>query len=172
MANSHTSKEEERAARAKLEAFRSDLNKFQADAITLRKEQRLVEMKSARQKLFSDFSSDLDVEAGFPQGHPPDPDNPTARLLDQSNVRLERSQRMAQEAEQAGASILTDLRKQREQLRNASRVLRETDQDLDTSNRMVREMLRRMKTNKYITMGIISLLGFAILLVVYSKLFR
>lgn len=56
---------------------------------------------------------------------------------------IDRTHRMALEAEQLGASVLEDLRRQREQIRIASRHLQDTDQDLDRSNRILRDMLRR-----------------------------
>jgi vesicle transport through interaction with t-SNAREs protein 1 len=80
--------------------------------------------------------------------------SPTDRLLDDyqglddSGRRLDRTQRMALEAEEIGANVLGDLRRQREQIQRASRVLHETDNDLDQSNRLLKDILR-MYTTKH-----------------------
>lgn len=65
------------------------------------------------------------------------------RELENAGDSLNRTQRMALEAEQIGANVLIDLRRQREQIKLASRHLHETDYDLDESNRLIRNMLRR-----------------------------
>ncbi len=60
-----------------------------------------------------------------------------------AHEKLERTHRMALEAEQIGASVLSDLRIQREQINRASTTLGNADTDLDKSNRLLRDMLRR-----------------------------
>lgn len=65
------------------------------------------------------------------------------RELEKAGDSLNRTQRMALEAEQIGANVLIDLRRQREQIKLASRHLHDTDYDLDESNRIMRDMLRR-----------------------------
>lgn len=152
------------AGMARLKAFRNDLGHFRHELASLLRERRVEEMKSARERLFSDVHADL--EAGF---------DPSQQLLHQESSpqgRLERTQRMALEAEQIGANVLGDLRRQREQIQHSNRILHDTDQDLDSSNRILREMLRRMRANKLVSLGIIALLVLAILLVIYAKLFH
>lgn len=148
---------------SRLKVLRGDLNRFQFELANLLRGKRAEEMKNARERLFSDVQTDL--EAGF---------DPSQQLLQQesSHTRLERTQRMALEAEQIGANVLSDLRRQREQIQHAGRALQDTDQDLDSSNRLLRDMLRRMRTNKMVMSGIITLLILAILLVIYSKIFH
>lgn len=74
---------------------------------------------------------------------------PHDRLLNGYQVEIatdsiDRTHKMALEAEQLGASVLEDLRRQREQIKNAARHVQETDHDLDRSNRILRDMLRRL----------------------------
>ena len=63
--------------------------------------------------------------------------------LDHAGDRLQTSHRLALETEQLGATVLSDLRRQREQIVRASNTLHETDANLDRSNRIMRDMLRR-----------------------------
>lgn len=140
-------RKQQEEGQARLKALRSDLGRFQRGLELLQRNQLL---------------HDEDREQGFETGADPS----------QGLLSLERTHRMALEAEQIGANVLSDLRRQREQLTHAARTLRDTDQDLDTSNRILREMLRRMRTNKVITIGVIALLVLAILLVLYVKIFR
>ena len=102
--------------------------------------------------------------------------SPTAPLLSQqldaATSSLDRSHRMALEAEQAGADVLNDLRRQREQIERANRNLQDTDQDLDRSNRILRTMLRRVAANRMISTAIVILLIIAILTVLYYKIFH
>lgn len=63
--------------------------------------------------------------------------------LERSTQRLVDSQRLANETEQIGATILTDLRGQREQISNARNTLMEADGYVDKSIRTLRGMARR-----------------------------
>jgi vesicle transport through interaction with t-SNAREs protein 1 len=63
--------------------------------------------------------------------------------LDRSTQRLRDSQRVANETEQIGANILTDLRGQREQIVNSRNTLMEADSYVDKSIRTLRGMARR-----------------------------
>jgi vesicle transport through interaction with t-SNAREs protein 1 len=151
----------------KLRAFRNDLNRFRSDLITLKKDFKAKEIKSARERLFADFEP---IAAGSM-----DPASDASQALlsnSQSATGLDRTQRMALEAEQVGANVLIDLRKQREQLQNAQRTLVGTDQDLDASNRILREMLRRMKANKLFSMIIIVLLVVVLFMILFAKIFH
>ncbi|KAK7207537.1 vesicle transport v-SNARE protein N-terminus-domain-containing protein [Myxozyma melibiosi] len=78
--------------------------------------------------------------------------------LENSSQRLRDSQRVANETETIGASILTDLRGQREQIINSRNVLMTADGHVDKSVRTLRGMARRMITNRIITVGIVVLL--------------
>lgn len=89
--------------------------------------------------------------------------------LERSSQRLRDSQRVANETEQIGATILTDLRGQREQISNARNTLMEADGYVDKSIRTLRGMARRMATNRIITVAIIVILIILIFLVIASK---
>lgn len=103
--------------------------------------------------------------------------SPTDRLLedydgiDATSQRLDRTQRMALEAEQIGVNVLGDLRRQREQIQRASRVLHDADHELDQSNRVLRDIKRIMTTNRLLTTLVMIILIIAILFVLYHKIF-
>jgi hypothetical protein len=103
--------------------------------------------------------------------------NPHVRLLEEyehvqrTSVHLERTQRLAAEAEMVGASVLGDLRRQREQLERANRNLRETEADIDQSNDLLQSMIRRVFASRLISLAIIALLTISVLFVLYYKFF-
>ncbi|KAI9500850.1 vesicle transport V-snare protein, variant [Coemansia spiralis] len=63
--------------------------------------------------------------------------------LAQGSRRLQESHRLALDTEAVGASILNDLRSQREQIVNTRDTLMQADSHLDRSNRTLRTMTRR-----------------------------
>jgi vesicle transport through interaction with t-SNAREs protein 1 len=119
--------------------------------------------------LFSGMATTpADMEAGL--FSPTDP--LLSHQLQTGGTSIDRSHRMALEAEQMGANVLSDLRKQREQIERANRHLHDADQDLDTSNKILRDMLRRMAANRMLTTIVIALLIIAIFFVIYYKIFH
>lgn len=95
--------------------------------------------------------------------------------LDTSNHgrnALDRSNRLAIEAEQIGSTVLEDLRRQREQIERAGRYLHETDNDVDISNQILRDIIKKMVANRLATTVIFIILISSILLLVYHKLFH
>ena len=89
--------------------------------------------------------------------------------LERTSERLRESQRVANETETVGASILNDLRGQREQIVNSRNTLGEADTYVDKSLRTLRSMARRMAANKVITYAIIAILVLLIMFVLVSK---
>ncbi|KAK9246836.1 vesicle transport v-SNARE protein N-terminus-domain-containing protein [Lipomyces tetrasporus] len=89
--------------------------------------------------------------------------------LESSSQRLRDSQRLANETENIGAGILTDLRGQREQIVNSRNVLMQADTHVDKSIRTLRGMARRMVTNRLITIGIVVLLIIIIVAVLLGR---
>jgi len=94
----------------------------------------------------------------------------TERLAE-SSLRLQESHRVALETETVGASVLDDLRRQREQILHTRNTLTEADSYIDKASRTLRTMSRRMATSRAITILIIIILVALILFVVYAKLF-
>ncbi|KAJ1882196.1 Vesicle transport V-snare protein [Coemansia sp. RSA 1722] len=86
--------------------------------------------------------------------------------------RLEQSHRIAIETESVGASILQDLRSQREQIVNTRNTLMEADSHIDRSQRTLRTMTRRLMTNKMITTGLVVIGASLVILILYVKIFR
>ncbi|CAA17790.1 Vesicle transport v-SNARE protein vti1 [Schizosaccharomyces pombe] len=89
--------------------------------------------------------------------------------LEQSSQRLLESQRIANETEGIGASILRDLHGQRNQLEHSLEMLGDTSGHLDRSLRTLKTMARRLAMNRFFTTAIIAILVILILLVLYSK---
>ncbi|PVU94498.1 hypothetical protein BB559_002979 [Furculomyces boomerangus] len=80
-------------------------------------------------------ASDFDQRAGLLQG---------TNILEQSSRRLQDSHRVAIETEAVGASILNDLRLQREQIVHTRDSLMQADAHIDTSQRTLKAMARRL----------------------------
>lgn len=112
------------------------------------------------------------------QSKPTKPKTPSLRNNERDSLlslpldSLDRSNKMAIEAEQIGSSVLEDLRRQREQIERAGRYLHETDNDVDLSNRILRDIIRKMVANRMTTTIVFILLISAILLLTYHKLFH
>lgn len=91
------------------------------------------------------------------------------RVLNKTNTRLQDAQRIANDTEQIGSQIMTDLRSQRETLEHSRGHLTQADNYLDKSVRTLRTMSRRLVANRLISYAIIAVLILLILLVLYSK---
>lgn len=89
--------------------------------------------------------------------------------LEESSNKLRDSSRIAMETEDIGASILNDLRSQREQIVNSRSTLMEADGYVDKSIKTLKTMTRRMAANKLISYAIIAVLILLIFLVLISK---
>lgn len=90
--------------------------------------------------------------------------------LEQSSERLRDAQRVGNETESIGASILNDLRGQREQIVNSRNTLAQADSSIDRSMRTLRGMARRLAANKLLSYAIIAVLVILILFVLASKI--
>jgi vesicle transport through interaction with t-SNAREs protein 1 len=101
--------------------------------------------------------------------------NPHSRLLSdydsmqRTNAHLDRTQLLASEAEQIGATVLSDLRRQREQIERASQALQETDQDIERSNKLLKKMINRAFANRAVSVLILVILVVCVSLVIWIK---
>ncbi|CAK4034682.1 vesicle transport v-SNARE vti1 [Lecanosticta acicola] len=89
--------------------------------------------------------------------------------LERSSGRLRESQRIALETEDIGRNTLADLSRQRETIEHTRGTLLESEGYTDRSNKTLKDMARRMATNKIITVAIITVLVILIIAVVVSK---
>ncbi|KAK5000590.1 t-SNARE VTI1 [Elasticomyces elasticus] len=89
--------------------------------------------------------------------------------LERSSGRLRESQRIANETEDIGRNTLADLSRQRETIVHTRGTLLESEGFTDRSNKTLRQMARRMATNKIITIAIITVLVVLIVAVIVSK---
>lgn len=78
--------------------------------------------------------------------------------LERSGRKLEQGEAMLAETEQVGAGVLSDLAYQREVLSRSRNRLRDTDQDLGTSSRILSTMIVRIQKSKIV----LALVGVAI----------
>ena len=74
--------------------------------------------------------------------------------------------------QELGASILTDLHRQREVITHARDALHGADDSLATARRTLATMSRRVTANKAIAYGVGGCLAASILLVLWAKIFR
>ncbi|EFX06474.1 vesicle transport v-SNARE protein [Grosmannia clavigera kw1407] len=89
--------------------------------------------------------------------------------LDRSTQRLKNSQALANETEAIGASTLADLDRQRSVIQHTTDMLLESEGYVDRSVKTLRDMARRMATNRLITIAIITILVLLIVAVIVSK---
>ncbi|KAL8649745.1 MAG: hypothetical protein Q9226_005452 [Calogaya cf. arnoldii] len=89
--------------------------------------------------------------------------------LDRSSQRLRDSQRIANETEGIGRDTLADLQLQRETIQHTRMNMLESEGYVDRSVKTLRGMVRRMATNRIITVAIITILVLLIIAVIYSK---
>jgi len=92
-------------------------------------------------------------------------------LLEDGTRRLQDSQRIALETEEQGADILSNLRRQREQIENTRDTLYTADSSIDRASGTLKKMIRRMYKQRFITGAIIAVLILIILIIVYEKVF-
>ncbi|CDZ96216.1 V-SNARE [Phaffia rhodozyma] len=116
---------------------------------------------SLRDDPYSDSPTDYSQRTRLLQG--------TERLADGSR-RLEESHRLALETESVGADILRNLRGQREQIEHSRDVLASADTSIDRASGTLKKMIFRMYQQHFLTYGIIAILVFLIIIVVWGKL--
>lgn len=103
-------------------------------------------------------------------------DDQKQRLLDntermeRSSRQLEGGYRLAIEAEQMGAQILTDLSSQRETVKKAKSRVQETNYDLSRSSRIVNGMIRGLKQQKLVLFGVGAVILLTLILAIYFTL--
>uniref|UniRef100_A0A7S1DXJ3 t-SNARE coiled-coil homology domain-containing protein n=1 Tax=Hemiselmis andersenii TaxID=464988 RepID=A0A7S1DXJ3_HEMAN len=68
--------------------------------------------------------------------------------LEGASERLQESRKTLRETEAIGEDVMQDLRQQRETLLHARDGMREVDDNLDASRKVVRQMARRIQQNK------------------------
>jgi len=87
--------------------------------------------------------------------------------LERGNRRLEVGYKVAIETEQIGNQIMTDLNEQRETIQRTRARLRDTDDELGISGRVLNRMVLRIMQNRLVIVGVVLLILFAIIVGVY-----
>ena len=93
----------------------------------------------------------------------------TQRKMQAGTDKLKATEAILADTEHVGASILSDLRTQRETMVRSSASLRGVADQLDRSGRKLREMGRRALANKMIMWGMIGLLGLLCFFLLYMQ---
>ncbi|KAJ2695981.1 Vesicle transport V-snare protein [Coemansia sp. IMI 203386] len=160
----------------RIRQYKTEVNKLQQDAKRI--SQGMGNHEANRRALLGDASGGNNTMMGSDGGLTGLEGDQRTRLLSGSErlaagtQRLEQSHRIAIETESVGASILQDLRSQREQIVNTRNTLMEADSHIDRSQRTLRTMTRRLMTNKMITTGLIVIGASLVILILYVKIFR
>ncbi|TIA09349.1 vesicle transport V-snare protein [Aureobasidium pullulans] len=162
------------------------------DSMRLEKENLPSNQKAKTNQRFRNYATDIDMAKTKLKGLSSDKsalfnrrytDNPTGDdqleqrqqllsgtdRLDRSSGRLRESQRIALETEDIGRNTLADLARQRDVIDHTRTTLLEGEGYTDRSNKTLKQMARRMATNKIITIAIITVLVLLILAVIISK---
>ncbi|KAL5534866.1 hypothetical protein ACEPAG_1331 [Sanghuangporus baumii] len=92
------------------------------------------------------------------------------QVLEDGSRRLVDAQRVALETEEQGADILTDLRRQREQIENSRNTLSTADRAIDRASGTLKRMIRRMYQQRVVTALIIAVLLILIGVILWEKL--
>ncbi|XP_023223039.1 vesicle transport through interaction with t-SNAREs homolog 1A-like [Centruroides sculpturatus] len=92
--------------------------------------------------------------------------------LERSSRKLHTGYKISVETEQIGAEILNDLHSQRETIQKARQKLRETDDDLGKSSRILTGMIRRVIQNRVILFVVGSIILCVIVTAIYFMVKR
>ena len=94
----------------------------------------------------------------------------TTGKIEEGNMILKNTNRMAQETEGTGIAIMGDLRQQREVILQSRSHIDRIDGNLSQSQRVLTQMSRRILTNKIILAGTALILSLTLLLLLFIKL--
>ncbi|KAB5588936.1 Vesicle transport v-SNARE protein vti1 [Ceratobasidium theobromae] len=135
-----------------------------------KKSAKELHLQSSRTELFTNSTSGADDP--YADGSA----NQRARLLAgtqslaDSSRRLEDSHRIALETEDIGADILRSLRVQREQIEHTGDTLQTANRSIDRASGTLKQMIRRMYQQRFVTWAIIAVLVILIVLILWFKL--
>ncbi|XP_050224787.1 vesicle transport v-SNARE 13-like [Mercurialis annua] len=148
---------------AKLREYKTDLNNLKNE---MKRITSLNTNQFARDELLESGKADAVMVSANQRGRL----LMSTERLNQSTDRIKESRRTMLETEDLGVSILQDLHQQRQALLHANNTLHGVDDNIGISRKILTAMSRRMNRNKCIIGSIITVLIFAILLILYLKL--
>jgi len=88
--------------------------------------------------------------------------------LERSSRKLQDGYRIAVETEQVGAGILSDLSTQRSVLSRTRERLKEAEEDLSQSSRVLTKMIRRVMQNRLVLVVVIAFLFIIVSVTIYA----
>ncbi|KAG8779531.1 hypothetical protein FRC12_024143 [Ceratobasidium sp. 428] len=143
---------------------------FKSELARWKKSAKDLHLQSSRTELFTHGTS------GGDDPYSDDATNQRTRLLAgtqtlaDSSRRLEDSHRIALETEDVGTDILRSLRVQREQIEHTRDTLQTADRSIDKASGTLKQMIRRMYQQRYVTWAIVAVLVILIGLILWFKL--
>lgn len=144
----------------KLREYKADLNNLKRDAKKASAEGPTERDELLEGGLGTELTTSLDQRARVLAS--------TSRL-NESGDRIRDGRRALLETEELGVSILQDLHQQRQTLLHARDSLHGVDENISKSRQLLNSMVRHMNRNRWILAGIVAVLLFAIVLVLYAK---
>lgn len=160
---------------SQLKSFKAECRRLQAEFGTARtKHQRRIDRSDLLRRKNSSTGGDSDLAAGTNDNFDSDTKAHRQRLLDntetmeRSTRKLDQGQEMLEDSQNVGVNILNDLALQRETLTRARNRLRDTDDDLGTSSRILSGMIVRIQQSKII----LSVIGAAFLILIVYGVYR
>ncbi|GMY13734.1 vesicle transport v-SNARE 13-like [Fagus crenata] len=148
---------------AKLREYKSDLNNLRTEV------KRIVSGNlnaAARDELLQSFMADTLIASADQRTRL----MMTTERLGNPGDRIKESRRTMLETEELGVSILHDSHSQRQSLLHANNTLRRVDDNIGKSKRILTNMSRRMRLNKWLISSIVAVLVIAIPMILYFKL--
>jgi len=158
---------------SQLKSFKAECRRLQAEFQTAKtKHQRRMDRGDLLRRTNSSTGGDSDVAPN--ENFDSETRAHRQRLLDntetmeRSSRKLDHGQEMLEESQNVGVTILNDLALQRETISRARNRLRDTDDDLGTSSRILSGMIVRIQQSKII----LSVIGAAILILIVYGVYR
>ncbi|KAF9000109.1 vesicle transport v-snare protein vti1 [Cyathus striatus] len=153
----------------------SRLKQVKADLVKYKKLSKDIHSQAARADLMGGFRRGA---GSSPSDDPYGENGERSRLLAGTETladgsrRLQDSTGIALEAEEQGADILRNLRRQREQIENTRDTLQQADTHIDRSSTTIKGMIRHMYKQRVIISLIIAFFVIMIGVILYFKLVR
>lgn len=144
----------------KLREYKADLNNLKRDAKKASTDGTSERDELLESGLGTELTTSVDQRARVLAN--------TARL-NESGDRIRDGRRALLETEDLGVAILEDLHQQRQTLLRARESIHGVDENISKSRQLLNSMVRHMSRNRWILAGIIAVLLFAIVLVLYAK---
>jgi vesicle transport through interaction with t-SNAREs 1 len=144
-----------------IKSYKTELSKLESEF-----KRRLNESKSKKERYELFLTEENDSELIQKQQ-----DSNTERVV-KMNKTLDQGYAISLETEEIGKSILTNLNEQREVIQRSRDRLRQTNNDLGQSSRVLSKMLQRLIQNKFLLFGLFIFLFIGVIIAIYLAIRR